>query len=278
MRMAPVVLVLAACGPAGRDTPATDAPSQVDSSTSDAPDVDSSRVYAHSGQTLYLMDSVTLATTTVGSFTGLGTQSLTDLAIDKSDRMIGVTLDRLFEIDPTTGATSFIADLSGTGNATSLSFVPADLDDPGSADLLVTADSFGRVFRIDTQTGQTTQIGDYGTVPAGKVRSSGDLFGVRGVGIYATVDIGDGSAPSEDFLARIDPVTWKATPLGVGTGYDKIFGLGYWGGKIYGFVDAGQAQGGRMIQIDINTGGAIELAQTSARWFGAGVATDAPIL
>ncbi len=278
MRVFLAVAVLTACGPSNRNDGAADAPSQPDAGSDSGPPIDTSRVYAHSGQTLYQMNSLTLATTTIGSMTGLGTQSLTDLAIDKNDRMVGVTLDKLYEIDSTTGAATFIKNL-GTGNATSLSFVPTDLDDPNSDDILVTVDSFGKVFQIDPVTGNTTQIGDYGTVPAGKVRSSGDLFGVRGIGIYATVDIGDGQTDTEDFLAVIDPATWVATPIGTGTGFNKIFGLGFWGGNIYGFVDMGNpTDGGKMIQIDINTGKGTELSRSSVRWFGAGVATDAPIL
>lgn len=277
MRVFLAVAVLTACGPSERDNTAADAPSQGDAGP-DGAVVDTSRVYAHSGQTLYLMNSLTLATTTIGSMTGLGTQSLTDLAIDKNDRMLGVTLDKLYEIDPATGTPTLIKDLIGTGNATSLSFIPEDPNDPSSDDVLVTVDSFGGVFRIDPATGNTTSIGDYGTVALGKVRSSGDLFGVRGLGIYATVDIGDGSADTEDYLAEIDPITFAATPIGAGTGFDKIFGVGYWGGKIYGFVDLGAGNGGKMIQIDINTGAGTELSSSSVRWFGAGVATDAPLL
>jgi hypothetical protein len=277
MRALLAVAVLTACGPTDRDSPAADAPSQPDPDS--PPAVDPSRVYAHSGQTLYLMNSATLATTTVGQFTGLGTQSLTDLAVDKNDRMLGITLDKLYEIDPTTAAATLIKDLSqNADNVTSLSFVPEDLDDPSSPDILVTANSFGEVFRIDPSTGNATLIGNYGTVAQGQVRSSGDLFGVRGVGIFATVDIGDGQSDTNDYLARIDPVTWAATPIGAGTGFDKIFGVGYWGGKIYGFVDLGASNGGQMIQIDQNTGAGTLLSSSSVRWFGAGVATDAPVL
>jgi len=268
-----VVAALSGCGPNNRDTPAADAPSQPDS---DGSTVDTSRVYAHSGSTLYLMNSLTLATSTIGNMTGLGTQSLTDLAIDKNDRMVGITLDKLYDVDSTNGSATLIKDLSQSGNGfTSLSFVPADLNDPGSADILVTATSAGDVFEIDPTTGDTTLLGNYGTSASGQIRSSGDLFGVRGVGIYATVDVGD--TPGNDFLAKIDPVTWKATPIGVGTGFDRIFGLGFWGGKIYGFVDL-MDQGGQMIQIDINTGEGTLLSSSDVRWFGAGVATDAPIL
>ena len=78
--------------------------------------------------------------------------------------------------------------------------------------------------------GSATMIGSYGTVAGGKVVSSGDLIGVRGLGIYATVDVG---TKTVDYLARIDPTTWHATPIGAGTGFDDIFGLGYWAGAGY---------------------------------------------
>ena len=273
MRVAVAFVVFAACGPTDRDMPAADAPSQV---IPDSEQPVTSRVYAHSGNTLYLMNSLTLATSTIGTMAGLGTQSLTDLAIDKNDTIVGITLDKLYSIDAATGTATLIKDLSQSArNFTSLSFVPEDLNDPASADILVAANSFGDVFRIDPATGDGTMLGNYGTVALGQVKSSGDLFGVRGVGIFATVDVGD--TPSMDYLATVDPVTWKATPIGSGTGFDRIFGLGYWGGKIYGFVDLGTGSGGQMIQIDQNTGVGTLLSSSGVRWFGAGVATDAPV-
>ena len=265
--------VLCACGPGSRDHGSVDAPG----SNGDAPPTtDTSRVYAHSGNTLYRLDATSLQAVQIGAMAGLGTQSLTDLAIDKDDHMVGITLDKLFSIDPTTGAVTLIKDLSQSASGfTSLSFVPSPTDP--AADILVSANDQGDVFQIDTTTGTATTIGSYGTTAAGKVISSGDLIGVRGFGIYATVDVG---TEAHDYLAKIDPTNgWKATPLGTGTSYDHIFGLGFWGGKIYGFVDGGAASGtGKIIQIDENTGASTDLMSSSVRWFGAGVATDAPII
>jgi hypothetical protein len=249
-----------------------DAPGSVDA----PPAVDMSRVYAHSGGTLYRMDAVTLTAVAIGPMAGIGTQSLTDLAIDKDDHMVGITLDKLYSLDPATGAATLIKDLSQSARGfTSLSFVP----DPANptADILVSANDQGDVFQIDPTTGSATKIGSYGTTGGGKVISSGDLIGVRGFGIYATVDVG---TEPMDYLAKIDPANgWKATPLGTGTQHNNIFGLGFWGGKIYGFVDKGaSASGGTMIEIDPNTGASTDLTSGNVRWFGAGVATDAPII
>ncbi|MEO6776731.1 MAG: hypothetical protein ABI467_27565 [Kofleriaceae bacterium] len=236
---------------------------------------DTSRVYAHSGTALYRIDTQTFTPQLIGTMTGLGAQSLTDLAIDKDDHMVGITLDKLYAIDATNGAVTLIKDLSQSATGfTSLSYVPTDLDDPASADILVSANDHGDVYQIDPVTGTATTLGSYGTVAQGKVISSGDLVGVRGLGIYATVNVG---TTATDYLAKIDPVTWKATPLGTGTGFSHIFGLGYWAGTFYGFIDAG-AGAGKMITIDQNTGAGQLLQAGIQRWYGAGVTTDAPIL
>jgi hypothetical protein len=272
--------VLGACGPAGRGGEQTiDAAGggsdggRHDSGTQPA----DSRVFAHSGTKLYRIDTTTLMPVAIGTMTGLGTQSLTDLAIDKTDKMIGITLDKLYSLDATTGAATLVRDLSQSANGfTSLSFVPSDLNDPNSADILVSANSVGDVFSIDTTTGNATLLGSYGTVANGRVGSSGDLIGVRGLGIYATVNIGT-DFTAQDYLARIDPTTWTATPLGTGTGFNDIFGLGFWQGKIYGFVSTSTTTG-TIITIDPNTGAGTQVLAGAIRWYGAGVATDAPIL
>ena len=227
---------------------------------------------------LYRMNNQTLAAVQVGPLTGLGSQNLLDLAVDKDDRLVGITRDRLFTIDANTGAATLIRALGASAqDLTSLSFVPESITDMNSPDVLVSANDTGAVFRIDPATGNASQIGSYGTSAGRAITSSGDLFGVRGFGIFATVNI---EGEEHDYLARIDPDNnWKATPLGTSTGFDKIFGLGYWGGKIYGFVDNGfELGGGKMIQIDPNTGAATLLSAADIRWFGAGVTTDAPVL
>ena len=65
----------------------------------DADESPPSRVYAHSGQTLYRIDTLTNQATRIGDFTNLGTQSMTDIAVDRDERMIGVTRNKIFEIE-----------------------------------------------------------------------------------------------------------------------------------------------------------------------------------
>jgi len=268
---------LIACGPPNRDGINVDASNQPHdgNGSGSGSNTDTSRVYAHTSTTLYRVDTATYQAEMVGAMTGLGSDSLTDIAIDKNDHMVGVTQTKLYSIDQTNGTVTLIKALaSNVTGLTSLSYVPMDLNDPNSDDILVTANDQGTVFKIDPTTGAATQLGSYGTSPRGKVSSSGDIIGVRGLGIYATVNVG---TEANDYLAKIDPATWKATILGSSTGFNNIFGLGYWAGKIYGFVDGGTAAG-KVIQIDQNTGIATMLKSGAERWYGAGVSTDAPIL
>jgi hypothetical protein len=234
-----------------------------------------SRVYAHSGDTLFRMNPLTLSPMQIGTMSGI-TGQLLDLAVDKNDRIVGASRTELYTISSTSGAATLLRALDVDAQGlTSLSFIPGA--SPNDPDILVAANDAGDVFQINEANGTATKIGNYGMHDNMQVKSSGDLFGVRGYGVFATVDIGTGTV---DYLARVDPANgWKATPLAQSTEQDKIFGLGFWGGKIYGFVDDGfEAATGTMIQIDSVTGEATELAMGPQRWFGAGVTTNAPII
>ena len=155
-----------------------------------------------------------------------------------------------------------------------------------SAEILVAANNDGDVFSIDPTTGDATSIGTYGFDPATgkKIGSSGDIVAVYGAGIYATVTVGVTGADRDkpDFLAKIDPSNnWNAAPRPNDTGLDRIFGLAFWKGKVYGFVDVpdvGAGRTGKFVSLDPNTGAAIELKNGGEAWFGAGVTTIAPIV
>lgn len=280
MRIVLALISLAGCGSDARDTP-SDAvlpDAQHDALLDSAPKADTARMFAHSGNTLYALDRETLAATEIGAITGIGAQAMLDLAVDKDDHFIGITRDTLYSIHPGTGGATRIADLASSARGlTSLSYAPSDFRDPASDDMLVAASDQGAVYRIDmnAETGAlATQIGSFGASKDGEpIGVSGDLIAIRGFGVFATVNLVGGEV-YEDHLARIDPATWKATLIGP-TGFDNIFGLGFWSGKLYGFVDNGTT--GSLIELDPETGRGTLIATSNVRWLGAGVATDAPI-
>jgi hypothetical protein len=144
--------------------------------------------------------------------------------------------------------------------------------------VLISANDAGAVYRIDISgtTATAVAVGSYGMRGADVIGSSGDIVSVRGFGTVATVNVGAGL----DYLARLDPANgWRATVIGTGTGYDKIFGLACWEGKLYGFVDDGfEAGTGAVIDIAPQTGGATLVGPGNVRWFGAGVTTVAPLI
>jgi hypothetical protein len=284
MQLRRLVLVLAfsACSSSSKGTGA-DAPVNADTPVPPADARDDSLVYAHSGNHLYRIDTRTNASVDIGPFSGVGTQSITDIAVDKDGRMVGITLDKLYSIETATGAATLVKDLSAAAksqNFTSLSYIPTDFADPQSAEILVAASTQGAVYQIDPVTGDATMIGSYGTTAGGmQIGSSGDIVAVRGLGILATVNVGP-TLTAPDFLATIDPNTWQATPLAQTTGYDRIFGVAYWKGNVYGFVDDASAPSaqGSLISINATTGAATKLMDSGIGWFGAGVTTNAPLI
>ncbi|HEY0253974.1 MAG TPA: hypothetical protein VGC41_20730, partial [Kofleriaceae bacterium] len=229
------------------------------------------------------VDATTFQPQMIGDMSsGLSNQSLTDLAVDKDGKMVGITRDKLYSIDTNTGAVTLVKELTGAAtNLTSLSYVPKDVNDPNSEDILVSANASGDVIQIDPANGTATVLGNYGMSGNEQISSSGDIVAVRMLngnvaGVYATVNIG--TDRTKDYFAQLDPTSgWKARPIATGTGYGKIFGLGFWAGKFYGFVDGGTGAG-TIISLDKDTGKGAVLKAGTIEWYGAGVTTDAPIL
>ena len=156
--------------------------------------------------------------------------------------------------------------------------MPSDPTDSGQRDILVSANDQGDVFQIDTTTGNATKIGSYGTIAAGKVISSGDLIGVRGFGIYATVDVG--TEPQR--LPREDR---SGEQLEGDADRHRHRLRQHLRPRLLGRQDLrlrrrrDRRDTGKIIQIDPEhrrEHGADRRARV--RWYGAGVATNAPII
>jgi hypothetical protein len=262
-----VLAMVAACGPGSRnDNGASDA------SGADAAAVDGDNntgetiyVYAHTDQQLYKVDPDTYAITLIGNFGWpIGTDTMTDLAIDKNGYMVGVSFGSVYAVDPTNAKCTLLSpSLSGTFNG--LSFVPASAIGQTGDDVLVgTRNDDGMVFRIDPMSGAATAIGNMG----GAYVSSGDLVAVDGFGTVQTTE----GAP-DDVLVRLAPNSFVATPIGTGTGFGEIYGVAFWKNKIFGFT-----LGGEFITIDPTTGHGTLVQGGGPMWYGAAVTTSAPVL
>jgi hypothetical protein len=270
------ILATAACGPSvhgdddtGDDTGDDDAPGP-DAGDPGEPAANAA-VFAHSESTLYRVDPETFEVTTVGNFvwpSGVFADSMTDIAIDKDGLMIGISYSSVYRVDAGNAETTLLSnDLQGMFNG--LSFVPAgQVGFPEGPDVLVgSRNTDGAVFSIDPMTGAVAQVGDMG----GSWVSSGDIVSVSGFGTVATVTTA--GSLGTDVLARLEPLTFTATPIGDDTGYVDLWGIAFWGDKVFGF-----AEDGHFVLVNTTTGVATPVETSAPRWWGAAVTTAAPVI
>ena len=218
-------------------------------------------VFAHSAQELYRVDPDTLDVQLVASFDWSGGwDEMTDIAIDRDGRMIGISYDRVYSVNSDTASTSYLADLDRNFNG--LSFLPHP-SQPDS-EILIGAAQDGSVYEIDPASGASTPRGNYGD----GMGSSGDIVSVAGFGTAATVTTGWGGS---DQLVRVDSDS-SADLIG-DTGVDDLWGLGFWGDKVYGF-----AEDGSFVLLDVDTGDAQLIERAGVAWWGAGVTTAADVI
>jgi hypothetical protein len=266
--LAAALCAVIACGPgargAGDDDGNPDAGTDGTSNPGDA--AATTYIFAHTATQLYRVDPDTLGITLAGnfSFAGGGSDQITDIAIDKSGLMIGISFTSVYRIDVATAVcTRLSQNLTTTFNG--LSFVPASEIGQTGADILVaTQNTSGIVSKIDTATGAATQIGNMGSFS-----SSGDLVSIVGLGTLQTADNG----AAADKLVRLAPNTFAATAIGSTIGYSDIWGIAYWKDKIFGFTESGQ-----FITIDPTTGVGTLVQGDGPHWWGAAVTTLAPVI
>ena len=224
-------------------------------------------VFAHSATELYKVDPKTFAVTLVGAFKWPGgADQMTDIAVDRQGKMTGISFTKVYSVNSKTAACTFLANLKGgmlTGAYNGLSYISVQGVD--KKEVLMASRENGDLFQLDPTTGQAKGFGVLG----GGYGTSGDLVSVRDLGTLATVR---STTSSTDLLARLDPSTGKATIIG-DTGFMKVWGLGYWKDKIYGFTDNKQ-----FILIDPKTGKGTVASTGQKKWWGAGVTTKAPVV
>jgi hypothetical protein len=223
-------------------------------------------VFGHSALALYKLDPITLAVTVIGTFDDCG--QVTDIALDEKSDVIGVTQVGLFRIDKTTAHCTPIA---GGSYPNSLSFVPKGTVDPAEEALV--GYNGPDYIRIDLKTGAQTKIGSTG----GTFLSSGDIVSVKGGKTYLTAK--GGGCLDTDCLVEVDPTTGAAVHNWGSIGHANVYGLAFWGGKLYGFDE-----GGELFEVTFGTGTlttksiTIPAKPQGLSFWGAGSTTSAPLV
>jgi hypothetical protein len=227
-------------------------------------------VFAHSSDRLFKVDPDSLNVIEVGRFYLRGVNpptpviGMTDIAVDRDGRIIGLTAGQLLQIDAFDAGCVVIATLPEGRMFNGMSWVRTDSASPSTSERLVATGYDGSVFRIDPKTGASTLLGTLG----GGLRSSGDLVSVALHGTLATLT-GAGS----DVLARLDPESGSAQPIGP-VGFVGVWGLGFWQNRVFGFTEQGQ-----FISVDPATGkGTLVRSLPNLHFWGAGVTTSAPVI
>lgn len=231
-------------------------------------------IYAHSSSTLYKLDPNTHVVTKIGDFVdakGAALSGVTDIALDKIGTMYAVTDAAFYRVDYTkpkpTGTK--LATLSQAFNG--LTFIPEGMID-ATQEVLIGVASSGDWYRVDVAAGAAsatlTKLGAYG----GGYSSAGDAVGIIGDAVYATVNP-PSSIGGNNHVVVVDPKTGKVQKDLGDCGAGALYGVGYWGGTLYGFGSAGD-----LYSINLTTGKGTKLTITNGptQWWGAGVRTSAP--
>lgn len=273
-----LVLVAACASSGGREGFEENAPPSTDTTGAPAPggDFDTtppppatnvpeiSEVFGHSATTLYRLDPDTKQVTVVGQFSGC--TAVVDIALDETSKLYAATNNALYTVDTKTAKCTQIAKGSYPN---SLSFVPKGTVDPNVEALVGYEDS--DYVRIDTATGQKTVIGALG----GGMRSSGDIVSAKGGATYLTVK----STSCNDCLVEVDPATGAMKKNWGSISRKDVFGLAFWGGKVYGFDEAGGLfevtfSGSTLKTQQIS----VASAPSDLSFWGAGSTTSAPLV
>jgi hypothetical protein len=228
--------------------PADTADSGAGGTVTDTGVVATEPVYINTSDTLFSYDPTTGRSTRIGAFLEGGravSGGMTDIAIDLSGHMFGVSFATLYRIDPTTAECTRVAAVDD--QLTGLTFV--------SDGRLVGAGE--AVSFVDTRTGALTPL-----VPTGEYSTSGDIVGLPDGMLYWTVTGGD-------VLIQVDPNSGDTRRRG-SIGVSSVFGLGYAYGDLIGFTS-----GGRTLVIDDASGRVSDNAALSGTWWGA---TTNPVL
>ncbi|MBU1243407.1 hypothetical protein KKD52_09030 [Myxococcota bacterium] len=250
-----------------------------------------SRVYVHTEFSLYYIDpGESDQMVLVGEFNGICRDNkdlnrdsmFYDIALDQDRNMVGITAKALYRINKETAECTLLRQFPTDPvppNFFALSYVKGvDTSDLNRDVLMGATAEDGEWVEIDAYAEDLNSIfvsHGYYDPPNYDYVSSGDIVSVQ-TGLteyhtYATLKCAagyTGTGCTSDVLAEIDPATGDARIIGE-TGYQRIFALGFWGDKVYGFTKQGE-----YILIDVDTAEATEISSDgSFDYWGAGNTT-----
>jgi hypothetical protein len=239
---------------------------------------------------------MTNAVTMVGAFTG-GPTTVTDLAVDENNDVYVNSETAVYKAALPAGGTGAVtctqlATFTGVTNMYALAFTPKGSLDPNN-EILVGGDGAGTVWSIDTTSGATKNLGNFGPDPSNMcTNKSGCTLGLSGDMVFYLNSSGaptglatirscgtGGKGCSNDWLAGVDmtalataytsgtPATTghallggvyggSSSALGPGTGYYAVYGLAAYNSKIFGFTrnESSSMSPPTLITIDTGTG------------------------
>lgn len=211
----------------------------------DSVPVPKAAVYGNTSGELFELDAETGELTSIGTFYDLDenpVEGFLDIAIDPDGVVVGGTWDAIWRIDPERAFVSKICDTDIEMMA--LAF---------SADGRLFAGGDALITEVDLETCTSTVL-----VDDSPYFTSGDLVGLPDGYLYWTVE-GDGN----DELVRVDPTYGYTSWVGP-IDADRLFGLGYTEGTLYGF-----SADGMIVAIDpADASTSVSTADTPG-WWGA---------
>ena len=278
-------------------------------------------IYATTNTELWKMDPVSKAVTLIGAFTGFssgsgGSHTITDIAVDGAGEIFVNTTTDLYRAALPAGGTgsvtvtfvrSIVDATSSTQKFYALGFAPAGVLESGEG--LVAGDNAGDLYYVPVTGGAAPLLlGGFGSIVSGgpgdngindHYELSGDVvfFSVAGGarGLASLRACGPGAKghttcdTTNDIIAEIDMTALQAKTggnlrkrfLGTGTGFGRMFGIGAWQDKVFGFTDASSKGGtqAELISIGADGNGAslASFPSVTQGWTGAGVTTKASI-
>jgi len=257
VRIAAVLIALIGCGPAnhgkapdargGDGDAAIDAPSfpDADPNAPDGPVANDYTVYAHGDHTLYKIDLQQKQLDTVGPFNAPSNDVITDLAVAPNNTIYVISETALYTADPNDGHVTKVGATSACGTKTvALTTTP---------DGKIWAGDFnGAICEVDISV--SPPVIKTPVTMQGGLALAGDMVAVDDGTVFGTAyklsDAANTGTQLNNILVTVDVKTGAVTQLGM-SGYPKLFGTSFAGGKVFGFTHDGT---GHVVTIDRTTG------------------------